>query len=60
MILLWYAVGDCITRVELSDSLKGILPERYHLVEISKSQLSKVNKKKDYRAFVWAFYELID
>ena len=23
-------------------------------------QLSKVNKNRDYRAFVWAFYELID
>ncbi|RZN65861.1 MAG: hypothetical protein EF807_09035 [Candidatus Methanolliviera hydrocarbonicum] len=60
LIMLWYVIGDCITRVELSDSLKGILPERYHLIEISKSQLSKVNKNRDYRAFVWAFYELID
>ena len=60
LIMLWYVIGDCITLTELSDSLKGILPERYHLIEISKSQLSKVNKKRDYRAFVWAFYELID
>jgi len=60
LIMLWYVIGDCITRVKLSDSLKGILSERYKLIEISKSQLSKVNKKRDYRAFVWAFYELID
>ena len=60
LIMLWYVIGDCITRVELSDSLKGILSERYRLIEISKSQLSKVNKKRDCRAFVWAFYELID
>ena len=60
LIMLWYAVGDCITRVELSESLKGILSERYKLIEISKSQLSKVNKNRDYRAFVWAFYELVD
>ena len=60
LVMLWYVIGDCITLTELSDSLKGILPERYHLVEISKSQLSKVNKSRDYRTFVWAFYELID
>ena len=42
------------------DSLRGILPERYRLIEISKSQLSKVNKKRDYRAFVWAFYEIYE
>ena len=60
LIMLWYVIGDCITLTELSDSLKGILSERYKLIEISKSQLSKVNKKRDYRAFVWAFYELID
>jgi len=30
------------------------------LIEISKSQLSKVNKTRDYRVFVWAFYELVD
>jgi len=60
LIMLWYVIGDCITRVELSDSLKGILSERYRLIEIGKSQLSNVNKKRDYRAFEWAFYELID
>jgi hypothetical protein len=58
--MLWHVIGDCTTLTELSDSLKGILPERYRLIEVSKSQLSKVNKKRDYRAFVWAFYELID
>jgi len=42
------------------DSLRGILPERYRLIEISKSQLSKVNKKRDYRASVWAFYEIYE
>jgi hypothetical protein len=60
LIMLWHVIGDCTTLTELSESLKGILPERYELIEISKSQLSKVNKKRDYRAFVWAFYELID
>ena len=60
LIMLWHVIGDCITLTELSDSLKGILSERYKLIEISKSQLSKVNKNRDYRAFVWAFYELID
>ena len=59
-VMLWYVIGDCITLTELSDSLKGILPKKYGLIEISKSQLSKVNKSRDYRAFVWAFYELID
>ena len=59
LIMLWYVIGDYITRVELSDSLKGILPKRYRLIEISKSQSLKVNKSKDYRAFVWAFYEMI-
>ena len=59
-IMLWCVIGDCITLTELSDSLRGILPKRYRLIEIGKSQLSKVNKKMDYRAFVWAFYELID
>ena len=44
----------------MSDLLKGILPKRYHLIEISKSQLSKVNKSRDYKAFIWAFYEFID
>ena len=38
LVMLWYVIGDCITRVELSDSLKGILPKRYRLIEISKSQ----------------------
>jgi hypothetical protein len=60
LIMLWHVIGDCTTLTELSDSLRGILPERYRLIEVSKSQLSKVNKKRDYRAFVWAFYELID
>jgi len=58
--MLWRVIGDYTTRVELSESLKGILPERYKLIEINKSQLSKMNKKRDYRAFVWAFYEIID
>ena len=30
------------------------------MIKISKSQLSKVNKNRDYRAFIWTFYELID
>ena len=34
LIMLWYVIGDYITRVELSDSLKGILPKRYRLIEI--------------------------
>ncbi|VUT24268.1 MAG: hypothetical protein MOIL_00419 [Candidatus Methanolliviera sp. GoM_oil] len=32
MIILWHVIGDCVTLTELCDSLKGILPERYHLI----------------------------
>ena len=59
-IMLWHVVGGCITLTELCESLKGILPKRYRLIEIGRSQLSKVNKNRDYRAFVLAFYQLID
>ena len=46
LIMLWHVVGNCTTRGELSESLKGILSERCKLIEIGKSQLSKVNKNR--------------
>jgi hypothetical protein len=35
LIMLWHVIGDCTTLTELSESLKGILPERYRLTEHS-------------------------
>lgn len=52
LTMLQLVTNDCETLGELSESLKGKTAQACGLVEISKSQLSVVNKNRDYRAFV--------
>lgn len=59
LTMLQLVTNDCETLGELSESLKGKNARVCGLVEISKSQLSVVNKNRDYRAFVWIFCELL-
>lgn len=57
--MIWHAIADCERLRELCRSLKEEIPKKYGLIEISQSQLSKVNKTRDYRVFVWIAYELL-
>jgi hypothetical protein len=58
-LIIWSAIKDCEKLRELSDGSKGIDAKKDGLIQISSSQLSKVNKTRDYRVFVLTFYELI-
>jgi len=58
-MMVWSAIKDCEKLRELSDALKGADARKDGLIQISSSQLSKVNKTRDYRIFVLIFYELI-
>lgn len=59
LTMLQLVTNDCETLGELSAFLKGKIARACGLEEISKSQLSVVNKNRDYRAFVWIFCELL-
>jgi hypothetical protein len=39
--------------------LRALGTEKKGLISISKGQLSVVNESRDYRVFVWIFYELL-
>ena len=58
-LMIWSVIKDCEKLRELSDGSKGIDAKKDGLTQISSSQLSKVNKTRDYRVFVLLFYELI-
>jgi hypothetical protein len=58
-MMVWSSIKDCEKLRELSDALKGVDAKKDGLVQISSSQLSKVNKTRDYRISVLTFYELI-
>jgi len=58
-LIIWSAIKDCEKLRELSDALKGADARKDGLIQISSSQLSKVNKTRDYRIFVLTFYELV-
>ena len=58
-LIIWSAIKDCEKLRELSDALKGADGRKDGLIQISSSQLSKVNKTRDYRIFVLTFYELV-
>jgi hypothetical protein len=58
-MMVWSSIKDCDKLRELSDALKGADAKKDGLIQISSSQLSKVNKTRDYRISVLTFYELI-
>ena len=58
-LIIWSAIKDCEKLRELSDALKGADARKDGLIQIRSSQLSKVNKTRDYRIFVLTFYELV-
>ena len=58
-IMIWGTIEDIEKLRELGAGLKGKDAKKEGLVEISTSQLSKVNKSRDYRVFVWIFNDLI-
>jgi hypothetical protein len=58
-MMVWSSIKDCDKLRELSDALKGVDARKDGLIQISSSQLSKVNKTRDYRISVLTFYELI-
>lgn len=58
-IMIWGTIEDIEKLRELGAGLKGKDAKKEGLVEISTSQLSKVNRSRDYRIFVWIFNDLI-
>lgn len=58
-IMIWGTIEDIDKLRELCAGLKGKYAKKEGLKEISTSQLSKVNKSRDYRVFVWIFNDLI-
>jgi putative transposase len=59
-LLVYSIVEDCVTLSALCDSLQSGEAEKKGLISISKAQLSVVNESRDYRVFVWIFYELLN
>jgi hypothetical protein len=59
-LLVYSIVEDCVTLTALCDSLQSRDAEKKGLITISKTQLSVVNERRDYRVFVWIFYELLN
>jgi len=58
-LLIYSIIYDCVTLTALCDSLQSRDAEKNGLISISKAQLSVVNENRDYRVFVWIFYELL-
>lgn len=58
-IMIWGTIEDIEKLRELCAGLKGKSAKKEGLIEISSSQLSKVNRSRDYRVFVWIFNDLI-
>jgi hypothetical protein len=58
-LMLHFILEDCETLTALCQSLHSSNAKRKGLVSISKGQLSVVNESRDYRVFVWIFYELL-
>ena len=51
-------VEECNSLRDVSRSTKNTAAKEKGLVEISHNRMSEVNRERDYRAFVWIFYEL--
>lgn len=58
-MMMWSVIKDCEKLGEFTGALKGDEAKKDGLIQISSSQLSKVNTTRDYRVFVLLFYELI-
>lgn len=58
-LLIYSIIYDRVTLTALCDSLQSKDAEKNGLISISKAQLSVVNENRDYRVFVWIFYELL-
>lgn len=58
-LMMWNTIKDCENLRDLCKSSEGIDARVNGLIDISPSQLSKVNSIRDYRAFVWVFNDLI-
>lgn len=58
-LMIWNTIKDCENLRDLCKSSKGIDARVNGMIDISPSQLSKVNKSRDYRIFVWVFHDLI-
>ena len=58
-IMIWGTIEDIEKLRELCVGLKGKDAKKQGLVKISSSQLSKVNRSRNYRVFVWVFTDLI-
>jgi hypothetical protein len=59
MTMIHFVIEECISLTQLCVSLKGKDAKLHGLEPVSKGQLSTVNKNRDYRVFVWIYYELL-
>ena len=59
MTMIHFVIEECISLTQLCVSLKGKDAKFHGLEPVSKGQLSTVNRNRDYRVFVWIFYELL-
>ncbi|MDI6642350.1 MAG: transposase, partial [Elusimicrobiota bacterium] len=59
MTMIHFVIEECVSLTQLCVSLKGKDARFRGLEPISKGQLSTVNKTRDYRVFVWIYYELL-
>lgn len=59
MTMIHFIIEDCVSLTQLCVSLKGKDAKFCGLEPVSKGQLSTVNKSRDYRVFVWIYYELL-
>ncbi len=59
MTMIHFIIEECISLTQLCVSLKGKDAKSCGLEPVSKGQLSTVNKNRDYRVFVWIYYELL-
>jgi hypothetical protein len=58
-MLIYSIIEGCTTLTALCASLHSVDAVKKGLMPISKAQLSVVNESRDYRVFVWIFYELL-
>ena len=59
MTMIHFIIEECVSLTQLCVSLKGKDAKLHGLEPISKGQLSTVNRNRDYRVFVWIYYELL-
>jgi hypothetical protein len=59
LIMINQSIENCQSLREVSKSTKNRDAKKKGIVDISHNRLCEVNKNRDYRAFVWIFYELV-